>query len=71
MEDPLFLRLTIEHYRALLATKLADAARANLQKLLVQAEGDLARASQQLAPAALAGRRAAAKRRRPQTSVSE
>ena len=48
MEDPLFLRFTIEHYRALLETKLAETARANLQQLLAEAEGDLARASTRL-----------------------
>lgn len=61
MEDPLFLRLTIEHYRALLATKLADSARSDVQKLLRQAEEDLARAS--LAAAALARPPARGKRR--------
>ena len=45
MEDPLFLRLTIAHYRALLGTRLADSARSNLQQLLADAETDLARVS--------------------------
>jgi|1185.fasta_scaffold367883_2 hypothetical protein len=61
MEDPFFLRLTIEHYRAMLGNQLAESARANLQKLLRQAEADLARASR--APAALAKPPARAKRR--------
>ena len=67
MEDPLFLRLTIEHYRALLGTQLAESARANVQKLLMQAEDDLARAAGTLAPAALAGR----KKRRAETNIGE
>lgn len=67
MEDPLFLRLTIEHYRALLGTKLAELARANVQKLLIQAEDDLARAAGALPPAALAGR----KKRRTETNLGE
>jgi hypothetical protein len=61
MEDPFFLRLTIEHYRAMLGTQLAESARANLQKLLRQAEADLARASR--ASATLARPPARSKRR--------
>jgi hypothetical protein len=67
MEDALFLRLTIEHYRAVLATQLAESARANVQKLLTQAEDDLARAAGKLAPATLAGR----KKRRVETNIGE
>ena len=61
MEDPFFLRLTIEHYRAMLGIQLGETARANLQKLLRQAEADLARTS--LATATLAKPPARAKRR--------
>jgi hypothetical protein len=42
MEDPLFIRLRIAHYHALLGTKLADDARSRVQRLLGEAEISLA-----------------------------
>ena len=62
MEDPLFLRLTIAHYRALLATRLGESARANLSRLLHQAEEDLAA----FAPTSLGVPPARSKRRTPE-----
>jgi hypothetical protein len=63
MEDPFFIRLSIEHYRALLATKLGDEARSTVQKLLIDAESALADVSH-------AARAAAMPRRRAEPSVS-
>ena len=62
MEDPLFIRLNIAHYRALLGTRLADSARSTLISLLRQAEEDLAA----LAPTSLGIPPAKSKRRSDQ-----